>query len=280
VRARHRAIGAAAAVALAVGTTLLLTATSVTAAPSNNPAWEPDSNAVGKVTLLNASGQPVTGGKLSDSPIAASATGSAAGTSGDTKATLYAYEPTTQSPSQWDCHDTLMGPSDSSSSTPTVQGASGDLSLGAFVTECPNTTSDSGHAGYYQLRLVTSGPGHQADPTTNYNAVDIFVNGSSWTLASNVTTGPKHFSSTRIPSVRGVHRVGHKQTCNVGQWIPTPSSFSFKWFKGTSAVRGAARQTFTPNKSFAGKKLSCQVTGRKTGYQTMSVRSKAVKITK
>lgn len=259
---------------------LLFTAGPVTAAPGSTPGYDPDPNAVGKITLLNSSGQPVTSGKLSDSPIAASATGSAAGASGDTKATLYAYTPTSESPAQWDCHDTLMGPSDSTGATPTVTGASGDLSLGAFVAECPNKTTDAGHAGYYQLRLVTSGPGHAADPSVHYSAVDIYVSGSTWTLASNVQSQPKYFTTTRTPVVKGVHRVGHKQTCDKGQYQPTPSSFSFKWFKGSTAVAGATKATFTPNKSFAGKKLACQVTIRKSGYHTMAVKSKYVNITK
>lgn len=280
MRAGKRAAASLSAVAVAIGTTLLFTAGPVTAATGSTPGYDPDKNAVGKITLLNSSGQPVTSGSLSDSPFVASATGSAAGTSGDTKATLYAYTPTTQSPDNWDCHDVLIGPSDSSSSTPTATGVSGDLSLGAYVAECPNKTTDPGHAGYYQLRLVTSGPGHAADPTTNYNAVDIYVSGNTWTLASNVQSSPKYFAFTEIPMVKGVHRVGHRQTCDKGQWHPTPSSFSIKWFKGSSPIAGATKSTFTPNKSFIGKKLTCQVTGRKAGYHTQAVKAKPVSITK
>ena len=280
MRAVRRAAASLSAVVVTVGTTLLFTAGPVTAASGSTPGYDPDPNAVGKVTLLNASGQPVTGGKLSDSPFVASASGSAAGASGDTKATLYAYTPTDQSPANWDCHDILMGPSDTTGGAAKVTGASGDLSLGAFIMECPNTQKDASRAGYYQLRLVTSGPGHAADPTINYNAVDIFVSGSTWTLASNVQSTAKNFTSTGIPQVRGVHRVGHKQTCYKGQYQPTPSSFKFKWFKGSSVVSGATKQTFVPNKSFAGKKLLCQVAISKAGYHTMSVKSKPVKITK
>jgi hypothetical protein len=162
-----------------------------------------------------------------------------------------------------------------SSSLPVVTGHSGDLSLASFVQDCPNKLTDPGYQNFYQLRLVTSGPGHVGDPTTDYDAVDIVVSGSSWSLASAQT---KVLTNTSKPTLSGKRRVGKPETCHHGSWTPSPASYGYKWYVGSKRITGATHHRFTPTKKYAGKHLSCKVTAHLSGYQSVSARSAAVKI--
>ena len=57
------------------------------------PPWEPDASSVGGLAFFNTAGQQITGGNLTDSPIAAYVEGASTVRAGDQKATLYGYLP-------------------------------------------------------------------------------------------------------------------------------------------------------------------------------------------
>ena len=161
------------------------------AAAAGPPPWEPDPGAVGGLTFYNAAGQQVTGGNLTDSPIAAYVEGSATVRSGDTVATLYGYLPKSgQQPSAWS-GEQLGGsttfPNGSApvplntASLPVETGASGDQTVAGLQSDYPNTdTSSDGYAGIYQLRLYTNAA-HKTQ-TSTYDAADIQISGSTWSV--------------------------------------------------------------------------------------------------
>ena len=73
-----------------------IVAAPVAGAVSPAPPWESTGTnygSVGGLQLFDASGNPVTGGNLTDQPIAAYVEGTSTIRAGDTKATLYAYTP-------------------------------------------------------------------------------------------------------------------------------------------------------------------------------------------
>src|ERR1700685_2833842 len=63
------------------------------AAAAGNPPFEPDPGSVGGLTFYNAAGTPITGGAITDQPIAAFVQGNTTIRTGDTKATLSGFLP-------------------------------------------------------------------------------------------------------------------------------------------------------------------------------------------
>ena len=178
------------------------------ASAAGNPPWEPDGSSVGGLTFYNSAGSQITGGNISDAPLAAFVQGSTAVRAGDTKATLYGYLPKTgQAPGAWS-GEILGGPTTypnssapaalASSALPLEAGAVNDLSVADLEADFPNTdTTTDGYAGMYQLRLKTTQAGLGAN--TTYDSADILITGSTWSVVypvAAVTSTTTTLSST------------------------------------------------------------------------------------
>jgi Big-like domain-containing protein len=186
------------------------------AAYASTPTWEPDAtNEVGSIALYNASGVQVTGGNLTDSPIAAYAVGSAnplatTNINGVAKLNSAQPDPGQANPALWNT-DQLSGGAGSGNypvttagapaavknlptTEPVVTGASGDLSVANFIDEFPNSDptglgctysatpagcTNTNYENIYQLRIYTQ------DSTGTYSAkydvADIMVTGQTYT---------------------------------------------------------------------------------------------------
>ncbi|MGD0883238.1 MAG: Ig-like domain-containing protein, partial [Acidimicrobiales bacterium] len=180
----------------------------VAGATSSAPPWETTGvnyGSVGGLELFNSSGDPITGGNVSDQPIAAYVEGSNAIRSGDTKATLYGYLPVNGvAPGNWNgeamsastTFPNASAPSPLNTSTlPVVTGGSTDESVATLESDFPNhDSSDDGYAGMYQLRLKTSAPGHPGN--TTYDSADILVSGSTWSLVYPTTLTTSTLTTT------------------------------------------------------------------------------------
>ncbi len=174
-------------------------------AAGTSPPWESTGTnygSVGGLSLYNASGVLVTGGNLTDAPIAAYVEGASTIRSGDTKATLYAYTPVNGlAPGNWSgqalsastTYPNASAPSPLITATLPVQtGGSLDESLSEYIAQFPNNdTSSDGYAGIYQLRLKTTASGQGGN--TTYDSADIQVSGSTWSLVY-----PTHFVTTAL----------------------------------------------------------------------------------
>jgi hypothetical protein len=215
-----RLLAALAVVATATASLVLGLAGSAYAVSPGSP-WQsptPPAAEVGTLTFYNASGQQITGGNLTDSPIAAYIQGSAALQTGATKATVNGVTPVSgEAPGQW-TGENLSGPPTTypnsgaptalaSSSLPlaTITAASGE-SLATYISDYPNndTSTTDGYGGVYELRLFTSNSG---GTSTNYDAADILVSGSTWsvvyptvTLTSTTTTLTESPPSPQVSS--------------------------------------------------------------------------------
>ncbi len=162
-----------------------------TASAAGSPPWEPDSSSVGSLTFYNAQGAQITGGNITDAPLAAYVVGSSSLRSGDTKATLFGYLPVSgQLPGQWSGEalsastnypNALAPGALGASALPTVSGSGADSSISVLASDFPNLdTSNDGYAGIYQLRLKTSATGKSQ--TTTYDSADIQISGSTWSV--------------------------------------------------------------------------------------------------
>ncbi|MEA2922794.1 MAG: hypothetical protein QOF07_2759, partial [Bradyrhizobium sp.] len=151
------------------------------------PPFEPDPNTRGCVTFYDASGNVVTGGNISDSPMTAYAQAANQGRPADNTATLFGFaaQPGVntlawthgEQMSAGNAYPVTGAPANiAGSPNPTVAGAPGELSLAQLQTDFPST--DPATPGVYQIRIVTSGVGG-AD--TQYFRADIKITGSTWT---------------------------------------------------------------------------------------------------
>ena len=196
----RRLFRSAATVALAAvaGGTLVAGLTG-TAGASTTPPWEVGSppavspNEIGGLTFYNSSGQVITGGNISDNPIAAYIQGNTALQGSATLADLDGYTPTQNgtpvtSPGNWNGFS--FGSSNLPSSAPGALGSSTlpvytgqNYSLSQLTTAFPNTDTSTtdGYAGLYVLRLRTY---QHPSTSSTYDSADISVNTSTgtWSL--------------------------------------------------------------------------------------------------
>jgi Bacterial Ig-like domain (group 3) len=198
------------ATAVLAGGALLSTGGAAHAAAA--PPWEPDGDSVGGLLFFNASGTQITGGNISDSPIAAYVEGAKPIRAGDDKATLFGYLPVSgQVPGQWQgealdaatAYPVTKASAPAALKTATVpveSGISGDESIADLAVDFPNNdvTSD-GYAGIYQLRLRTSSSkGGGLTPT--YDSADIKITGSTWSVVYSKTQVASTTKLTATPT--------------------------------------------------------------------------------
>ena len=191
----------------------------VRAAAATTPPWEPDNNAVfGGIDFYNAAGQQITGGSITDAPLAAYAIAEHTST-GATLATLFGYLPKNgqNSPVGTGFVDSFQGEqlSDSTAfpnsaavagiaalSNPVVTGLSSDETLQVLETDFPNRdTSTDGFAGMYQLRMKLSSPA--GGTATGYASTDVLITGTTWSqvygsFASPVSGGTGATSTSTV----------------------------------------------------------------------------------
>lgn len=79
--------------------------------------------------------------------------------------------------------------------------------------------------------------------------------------------------SAPAPRIRGTRKVGSLLTALHGTWSPTPSSYRYQWYVGSTAIRGATGKTYRPGASRAGKKIRVRIQGVKSGYTTRTLYS-------
>jgi hypothetical protein len=186
---RRSAVALLGSVAIAAGALSL--AGSATAATT--PPWVgQDPNAVGGLAFFNASGAQITGGKLTDSPLAAYVVGTTALRAGDKVATLYGYLPDPNKLEGLFSGEQLSGTTTYPATTapspvgttalPVLSGAAGDETLQILDEDYPQNSTATGYANSFELRLKTSAPGKTN--TLSYDYADITINttANTWTV--------------------------------------------------------------------------------------------------
>jgi len=179
-----------------------------TAFAGTPPPWEPDANSGGALVFFNAAGQQITGGKVTDTPIAAYVEGTTTVRAGDTKATLYGYDPVAgTAPGTWGgealgsstTYPNSGAPAPLKTATlPVETGSAGDTTVATLKSDFPNTNSvASGYAGLYQLRLKTTAPGKV--PNTRYDSADILISGTTWSVVYPAAPSITSFAPARGP---------------------------------------------------------------------------------
>lgn len=79
------------------------------------------------------------------------------------------------------------------------------------------------------------------------------------------------------PVITGVPAVGQQLGVSVGTWTPKPM-FSYQWYRGAKAIRGATGSKYRVVAADFGQAISVQVTGAKDGWPSSTVRSASITI--
>jgi len=90
---------------------------------------------------------------------------------------------------------------------------------------------------------------------------------ASRTSASTDEIAALIFDDAVKPTLDGLEEVGNTLRVSPGDWIPTPTSFEYRWLRDGEAIDGATAATYTLVGDDAETVISAEVTGIKLGYE-------------
>ncbi|MGY4858086.1 CAP domain-containing protein [Cryobacterium sp. AP23] len=82
-------------------------------------------------------------------------------------------------------------------------------------------------------------------------------------------------TGTPTPTVSGAARVGQTLTAIIGAWAPALVTVSYQWRRGGVAIAGATAKTYKATAADLAKSLTVSVTGKKTGFSSVTKTSAA-----
>lgn len=110
----------------------------------------------------------------------------------------------------------------------------------------------------------------------------VFVGGLWTTIGGVALRGFAGFALsapavTAAPAISGTVALGSTLTCSTGAWTNAPTSFTYQWLRGGSAIGGATSATYVAGSADVNQQLSCQVTAT-NGEGSASATSASVTI--
>ncbi|WP_460755807.1 S8 family serine peptidase [Myceligenerans cantabricum] len=90
---------------------------------------------------------------------------------------------------------------------------------------------------------------------------------SAWDTSKGLKVG-KEFSTTYRPGMSGTLGVGGKLTAKPGHWKPSPAGLSYQWFADGRPISGATGKSLKLKGPQHKKRITVQVTARRSGYAT------------
>jgi hypothetical protein len=251
-------ISGAAVLAVAGG---ILAATAGTAFAAT-PAWEPDPNALGSLTLYNSSGTVVTSGTNLNHLFDYAEASTADPDGPSTKATLTFANPSPGVPTgDWfvgqaslsTTYPNTSAPAPLNTATnPVVTLGATDADLAAYIPTATANT-EAGYENVYQIRLITSGGTGGGTGSANYWEVDIQVNPTAGTWAEIYPTAgtlPQGPTTTTVSATPSTVAAGTATSLTASETPVTPGTFTFSNGSTTigtvSSTTGSATQSYSP----------------------------------
>ncbi|WP_062464282.1 hypothetical protein [Demequina soli] len=171
--------------------------------------------------------------------------------------------------------------------TAPVPTISGGNTAGAVLTAKPGTWSPAATLTYQWYRGTSKISGATKSTYTLTKAdrgtkVTVKVTGSksgytSVTKTSAAKAIPNVFTAAPTPTITGTAVAGRTLTAKPGTWSPS-ATLTYQWYRGTSKISGATKSTYTLTRSDTGKKVTVKVTGKKSGYLTVTKASAAEQV--
>lgn len=157
-----------------------------------------------------------------------------------------------------------------------VPSVSGTLAVGYTLTAQPNTWTSGATFAYqwYANGVALSGATKATLTLTSAHRdkqISVRVTGSQTGYRTINATSPKsaRVTSTATPTISGVKMVGSTLAAAPGSWL-SGTTFTYQWYADGSPISGATRSTLVLATAHRDKAISVTVTGRKTGYATVS----------
>ncbi len=102
---------------------------------------------------------------------------------------------------------------------------------------------------------------------------------NTWGETPSVQSPPNGYTKVVTPKVSGKRKVGKKLTAVRGSWEPTPTRYTYRWYRNGNSIKGATSKTYKLKKADKGKRITVKVTASGDGLQTVSlISAKTAKI--
>lgn len=162
--------------------------------------------------------------------------------------------------------------------TPSI---SGTVAVGSTLTAKTGTWT-SGTAYSYQWyadgKAISGATGATYVPSsgTESKRITVTVTGrkSGYATVAKASAATAKVMRAGVAAVSGTAQVTKRLTVSPGTWT-TGTSLSYQWYADGTAISGATASTLTLTSAQAGKTVVVKVTGRLTGYATVTKSSSA-----
>jgi hypothetical protein len=156
-----------------------------------------------------------------------------------------------------------------------------------YSTQIPKgwtTASENVAMGYTSTNVVAgwlNSPGHRKNIMAAVTDIGIgyYVDSEdvAWSV-QNFAKYPTVKAAVATPKlvtaptqkISGTTKVGQTLTAVTGTWSPTPVTLSYQWKRGGAVISGAIAKTYKLTASDIGKTITVSVTGKKSGYTTVT----------
>lgn len=135
----------------------------------------------------------------------------------------------------------------------------------------------SGPSAKHVVAVWMASAGHRANILGNYTHIGIGIkNGYStqvfgkYVPAPKPVRPPKKLTAAPTPTISGTAKVGATLTANASTWKPATVQISYGWLKAGKAIKGATNRTYKLTAADAGASITVKVTGKKSGYTTVT----------
>lgn len=173
-----------------------------------------------------------------------------------------------------------------SGSTPTI---SGTAKVGSTLVASPGSWTPAPVSLTYQWKANGSSIAGATGSTLSVpasalgKAITVTVTGTktgylgmSKTSSSTGYVVPGTLTGA-TPKISGTVKVGKKLTAKPGTWSPSGTTLSYQWYRNSTKISGATKSTYKLVKADKKKKMTVKVTGKKTGYTTLTKKSAKTK---
>lgn len=159
------------------------------------------------------------------------------------------------------------------SATPTV---SGTAAVGSTLTAKPGTWTSSTaltyqwYAGSSAISGATSST-YKLSSGTAGKQISVKVTGkrSGYTTVAKTSAKTTSVMLAATPTISGSSAVGSTLTAKPGTWT-TSTAFTYQWLRNGVAISGATGSSFRPKPTDAYAKISVKVTGKRSGYTSVT----------
>jgi peptidoglycan hydrolase-like protein with peptidoglycan-binding domain len=97
------------------------------------------------------------------------------------------------------------------------------------------------------------------------------------TSATTATVATASFQKAPAPTISGTAKVGKTLKAAAGNWSPSGATWTYQWYRDSTKIKGATKSTYKLTKASKAHRITVTVTGKLSGYTTLSKKSPATR---